>query len=91
MKKQKQLKISKDEARVLSDLISEYQADYSHTVYPNDSKEKRLELVNALESLANRLSEYGQDQRRQGRTSQNRYGDCIKRFIKTESDKKNKP
>jgi hypothetical protein len=70
------MKITKDEARILSLALDEFKYDL-HNNHRIDN------LFESLEYLGNNLNEFGKDKRRTGRTSQNDLSDCLKRFAKT--------
>ena len=71
------MNITKDEARVLADILDDYKEKYSS----DHSKSK--ELVTRLEKLENKLRDGSTDNRRNGRKSQNDFSDLLKRFIKS--------
>lgn len=79
------MKLSKDEARILA-----------HTL--NDSKKslhdeiafyyKEFDCIDVLTSLQLKLSKFGNDKRREGRTSLNDFNDCLRRYVKLKLSKK---
>lgn len=68
------MKLTKDEARVLSAAVGDFK--FRSTL--NDSSPEGL--FNKLEDLENRLEKFGKDKRRTGRTSQDDYNDLLKRL-----------
>lgn len=70
------MRITKDEARILADAISEEKYNIVENLDPKIS----TLTMGALQDLEDRLTEYGQDARRNGRTSQNDFTDLLKRF-----------
>jgi uncharacterized coiled-coil DUF342 family protein len=68
------MKLTKDEARILAAAIEEYRYDITE-----DSR-NIPNLMTKLEELTEKLSDYGKDQRRTGRTSQDYWTDMLKRF-----------
>lgn len=72
------MKLTKDECRVLSELtrLGKYEiTDKAST------KQQALDEIRCLEDLEERLDKAGRDERRQGRTSQNDFSDCMKRLV----------
>jgi glycyl-tRNA synthetase beta subunit len=67
------MKITKDEARILAAALED--AKYIMT---ND---RNLALINKLDQLQNKLEDFGKDKRRTGRTSQDDFTDCLKRYV----------
>lgn len=75
------MKLTKDEARILAAAIKD--AKYGiNDEFKGSSTNDRHNLFNALENLEDRLLKFAADMRRTGRTSQNWFSDCIKRFVK---------
>ena len=72
------MKITKDEARLLSEALHESKYDLVSTLY---KKEDKIEAITAIEFLEKKLKHFGQDNRRTGRTSLNDYTDLLKRII----------
>ena len=70
------MKLSKDEARILAEAVRQAKYEMAEG-YMNARK-----IVNMLQGLEDRLEEFGQDKRRQGRKSANDYNDLIKRLTK---------
>lgn len=70
------MKITKDEARILAAALSEEKYDLVHVFNKTVSEPLFLKL----ESLEKRLEEFGKDNRRVGRTSQDAFTDCLKRY-----------
>jgi hypothetical protein len=76
------MNISKDEARILAAAIS----DYKYQIV--DDAPRGLNLINPLTELEDKLNEFGKDNRRRGRTSQNDWSDLLKRFSKQSATSK---
>lgn len=72
------MNITKDEARILAEALSEDK----YAMVDKMPKEVSTKVFDALEDLENRLTEFGQDKRRNGRTSQNDFSDLLKRYSK---------
>jgi hypothetical protein len=68
------MKLNKDEARILSVALN----DFKFRIDRNDLDG----LFDKLDNLENKLSAFGKDERRTGRTSQNDWVDLLKRFAK---------
>lgn len=66
------MNINKDEARILAEAISV--AKHEWATLPNGG-------FAALGALEKRLETFGKDKRRNGRTTQDSWNDCLKRFI----------
>lgn len=73
------MKLTKDEARILSVLTDHYSVDLLHDCPFDDNKRK--EAHDAVDELNRRLKDFSADQRRYGRTSMNDFWDCLKRII----------
>lgn len=65
------MRLTKDEARILADILDS--AKYDYVSHPG--------LFDALSELEERLHEAGDDSRRKGRVSMNDFQDCLHRFI----------
>ena len=72
------MRLTKDEARILAEAMEEYK--YKVVENPNY---KELGVFNKLHDLQYKLEMFGDDKRRNGRTSQDNFHDCIIRFTKT--------
>lgn len=70
------MRITKDEARILAEAISEEK----YNIVRNLDPKLTIQVMNALQALEDKLTEYGQDARRNGRTSQNDFTDLLKRY-----------
>lgn len=70
------MKITKDEARILSVVLEE---EKFNLIDKHNSM--RSELYYKLTELEEKLEKFGKDQRRTGRTSINDFTDCLKRFV----------
>lgn len=70
------MKLTKDEARILGEVLSDGKYDLVE-VGVNDG------VYEALTDLEERLMEAGKDRRRYGRTSMNDFSDCLKRLVQT--------
>ena len=71
------MKLTKDEARLISILIEEPDEIFKRL----EKKEFAVKLANAINDLTERLEIAGKDHRRYGRTSQNDFSDLLKRFV----------
>ena len=71
------MKLTRDESRILGELLNESKYELNHK---NGALNGYFE---ALLDLENRLIEAGKDRRRSGRTSQDSYIDCEKRFAQS--------
>ena len=69
------MKITKDEARILSSAINDYK-------FRLKSDSDSFDLFDALETLEIKLEKFGKDKRRTGRTSQDSFSDLLKRYVK---------
>ncbi len=67
------MKLTKDEARILSEVLSEGK-------YEMVKDYNNFNFMEKLEDLQNKLYEFGKDRRRTGRTSQNDWYDLVTRF-----------
>lgn len=65
------MRINKDEARILAAGVEEIKWG-SSAIHEN--------LFDRLEELQKKLEAFGKDERRTGRTSQDDYSDCLKRY-----------
>ena len=74
------MKLTKDEARMLSDLLWDEKESLSE--YVGDDKEERIKAVLAFEDLSRRLKHFSHDERRIGRKSRTTFSDCLKRIVK---------
>ena len=72
------MRVTKDEARILAEAME----DWKHKVIDDYSKDDYLPLFNKLIDLQNKLEMFGDDARRNGRTSQDDFTDLLKRFSK---------
>ena len=72
------MRLTKDEARILAEAM----ADYKYKVVENPHY-KELGVFDKLFDLQYKLEMFGDDKRRNGRTSQDNFHDCIIRFTKT--------
>jgi hypothetical protein len=70
------MKISKDEARILAAALHAFKFEVQ---YARDNKL----IFESMEKLEMRLDQFGKDKRRTGRTSQNGWGDLLKRYSKS--------
>jgi len=68
------MRLTKDEARILSAAIG----DFKYRIVEETMRD--LRCMDKLNDLEERLEEFGKDKRRTGRTSQNDWSDLIKRF-----------
>jgi hypothetical protein len=71
------MRITKDEARILAEAM----AEYKYKVVENPHY-KELGVFDKLFDLQYRLEMFGDDKRRNGRTTQDNFHDCIIRFTK---------
>jgi hypothetical protein len=71
------MRLTKDEARILAEAMDEYK----YKVVEN-SYYKELGVFNKLHDLQYKLEMFGDDKRRNGRTSQDNFNDLIKRLTK---------
>jgi hypothetical protein len=69
------MKLSKDEARILAEAVRQQKYEMV-----KDAFKKAPAIFKALKQLEDRLEEFGKDKRRQGRTSQNDWSDCLERY-----------
>ena len=74
------MKLTKDEARILSNLLWDEKESLSE--YVGEDKQQRIKAVNAFEDLSRRLKHFSYDERRIGRKSRNDFSDCLKRIVK---------
>jgi hypothetical protein len=72
------MRLTKDEARILAEAM----AEYKYKVVEN-THYKELGVFDKLFDLQYKLEMFGDDKRRNGRTSQDNFHDCIIRFTKT--------
>lgn len=66
------MKISKDEARILAAALHNFKFEVNDRHQPG--------VFDALKKLEEKLDFFGKDQRRTGRTSQDDWSDCLKRY-----------
>ena len=71
------MRITKDEAYILACALEDYKYDLNTAV-----NSPEIPVYEALKKLQERLADFGNDARRTGRKSQNRYYDIIKRYSK---------
>jgi hypothetical protein len=76
------MKITKDEARILSQALKEGK----YTMLECSTKFNPNTTVTALTKLEERLAVAGKDERRLGRKSFNDFNDCMNRFVTKELD-----
>lgn len=69
------MKLTKDEARILSEILGRAKYEFVHGPYGREN------LYDALTKLEYKLDEACKDERRKGRTSMNDFTDCLKRFV----------
>lgn len=74
------MKLTKDEAAVLCQALYEQKYELNEKVV-DYAKETGISSMSAFENLENRLSEFSNDRRRNGRSSQNSFHDILKRFV----------
>jgi hypothetical protein len=73
------MKLTKDEARILGEALEGYKFEIA-----NESiTYKQIGVYEELTNLQKRLKLFGNDKRRNGRTSQDSWFDLIVRFCKT--------
>ncbi|MBE2188444.1 MAG: hypothetical protein IAE98_03170 [Candidatus Kapabacteria bacterium] len=82
------MKITKDEAIILAQAIGEQKYEFNDSL--STDKAQRNLSIGAFTDLEKRLSDYGKDKRRQGRTSKNHFSDILKRFVAKHSPKEDK-
>lgn len=73
------MKITKDEAIILAQAIGEQKYEFNDNLYTD--KAQRNRSIDAFTDLEKRLSDFGKDKRRQGRTSKNHFSDILKRLV----------
>lgn len=73
------MRLTKDEARILAVAMEEFK----YKVVEGNSNYKELGVFNKLHDLQYKLEMFGDDKRRNGRTSQDNFNDLILRFTKT--------
>jgi len=73
------MKLTKDEARILGEAMEEYK----YKVVSSNSTYKELGVFTKLHVLQHKLEIFGDDKRRNGRTTQDNFHDLIVRFCKT--------
>ena len=71
------MRITKDEAYILASALEEAKYEMNNAIYSPE-----IPVYEALTKLQERLAEFGKDERRVGRTSQNSYHDILKRYSK---------
>ncbi len=74
------MKLTKDEAAVLCQALYEQKYELNERVV-DYAKQIGKSSMAAFEDLENRLSEFSNDRRRNGRSSQNSFHDILKRFV----------
>jgi hypothetical protein len=72
------MRITKDEARILAEAMS----DYKYKVVEGNTSYKELSVFNKLYDLQYKLELFGDDKRRNGRTTEDNFHDLIVRFAK---------
>lgn len=74
------MKITKDEAAILCQAL--YEQKYELNEMVNDyAKNLGISSMDSFTDLEKRLSDFSNDKRRTGRTSQNSFTDILKRFV----------
>jgi len=69
------MKLTSDEARILGDMMRDGKfTTNGYQVIPG--------LMDALTHLEKKLLAFSEDSRRKGRTSQDSFSDCCKRYVK---------
>jgi hypothetical protein len=71
------MRLTKDEARILAEAM----AEYKYKVVENPHY-KELGVFDKIFDLQYKLEMFGDDKRRNGRTTQDNFNDCIIRFTK---------
>lgn len=71
--------ITKDEAIILAEALSDFKYECSR-YFPD--KHEKSQAIEKLTTLQHYLERNGVDKRRQGRTSMNDFSDVIKRYCK---------
>jgi len=74
------MRITKDEARILSACLESHKYDLANLI--GRTKDEALNAIEALETLEEKLDVCGKDQRRKGRRSIDTLSEVLKRFIK---------
>jgi hypothetical protein len=72
------MRLTKDEARILAEAMS----DYKYKVVEGNNSYKELGVFNKLYDLQYKLEMFGDDKRRNGRTTEDNFHDLIVRFAK---------
>jgi hypothetical protein len=72
------MKLTKDEARILGEALESFKFD----IVNESISYKQLGIYEELTNLQKRLKLFGDDKRRNGRTSQDSFFDLIVRFCK---------
>jgi hypothetical protein len=72
------MRLTKDEARILAEAMGEYKYKVVENPYY-----KELGVFDKLFDLQYKLEMFGDDKRRNGRTTQDNFNDLILRFTKT--------
>ena len=67
------MRITKDEARILAEAMKEAKYEFVTLSF---------KVFDRLEELEKRLEKFGKDKRRKGRTSQDAFNDCLRRYSK---------
>jgi hypothetical protein len=73
------MKLTKDEARILGEALESYKFEIAN----ENITYKQIGVYEKLTNLQKRLELFGDDKRRNGRTSQDSFFDLIVRFCKT--------
>ena len=76
------MKLTKDEARILGESLEEYK----YKVVEGNNSYKELGVFTKLHVLQQKLETFGDDKRRNGRTTQDNFHDLIVRFCKTNKE-----
>lgn len=74
------MRLTKDEAAVLCQALYEQKYELNERVI-DYAKQIGKSSMSAFEDLEKRLSEFSNDRRRNGRSSQNSFHDILKRFV----------
>jgi hypothetical protein len=73
------MRLTKDEARILAEAME----GYKYLLVGSNNFYKQLGVFEKLHDLQYKLEMFGDDKRRNGRTTQDNFHDCIIRFTKT--------
>lgn len=74
------MNISKDEARILGEMLGDHLSEIANHHPQSGNTEERKVIYRSLEVLEKRLKVFGKDERRQGRHTLDDFSDCVKRF-----------